>query len=172
VDSLSRANRNRLEDAVMMLLLRQSGVSVVSATEPIDETPVGQLLHGILASLHEFRIKADGSDVRRKMAYKASIGGTPDRAKIGYLNVRELFEGRHVATVAIDEDRAPLVRLTFELYATGTYTLDSLTDLLEKAGLCALPHGDPRSFQDRFFWSVEGHVILATAVQVNGVSAR
>jgi hypothetical protein len=32
--------------------------------------------------------------VRRKMEYKASIGGTPGRAKIGYRNVREMFEGR------------------------------------------------------------------------------
>ncbi|MGH8743478.1 MAG: recombinase family protein, partial [Burkholderiales bacterium] len=122
VDSLSRANRNRVEDAMMVMLLRGAGVAVVSATEPIDETPAGQLLHGILASVHEFRIKADGDDVRRKMAHKASIGGTPGRAKIGYLNVRETYEGRQVATVAIDKKRAPLIRMAFELYVTGTYT--------------------------------------------------
>jgi hypothetical protein len=68
------------------------------------------------------------------MAYKASIGGTLGRAKIGYLNVREKFEGREVATIAIDEDRAPLVRLAFELYTTGTYTLDSLAEVLEERG--------------------------------------
>lgn len=142
VDSLSRANRNRIEDAMMLMQLRGAGVEVVSATEPIDETPAGQLLHGILATVHEFRIKSDGNDVRRKMVYKASIGGTPGRAKIGYLNVREMFEGRQVATIAIDEERAPLVRLAFELYATGTYTLDTLTEVLQDAGLKSLPHGD------------------------------
>lgn len=141
VDSLSRANRNRVDDAMMVMLLRQAGVTVVSATEPIDETPVGQLVHGILASVHEFRIKSDGNDVRRKMEYKASIGGTPGRAKIGYRNVRESFEGRQVATVIIDEKRAPLIKMAFELYATGTYTIDTLTEILQEAGLTSLPHG-------------------------------
>jgi DNA invertase Pin-like site-specific DNA recombinase len=46
VDSLSRANRNRIEDALMVMALRAAGVEVVSATEPIDETPIGQLIHG------------------------------------------------------------------------------------------------------------------------------
>ncbi len=142
VDSLSRANRNRFDDAMMILALRNAGVEVVSATEPIDETPAGQLLHGILAAVNEFRVKSDGIDIGRKMAFKASIGGTPGRAKIGYRNVREDFEGRQVATIAIDEERAPLVRLAFELYATGTYTLDTLTEVLQDAGLTTRPFGE------------------------------
>jgi site-specific DNA recombinase len=141
-DSLSRANRNRVEDAMMLMALRAAGVEAVSATEPIDSTPAGQLLHGILASVHEFRVNADGNDIRRKMAFKASIGGTPGRAKIGYLNVHETFEGRRIATIAIDSERAPLVRLGFELYATGTYTLDTITEVLAAAGLTTRPFGD------------------------------
>jgi site-specific DNA recombinase len=142
VDSLSRANRNRYDDAIMMMMLRQAGVTVVSATENIDDTPAGQLLHGILAAVNEFRSNSDGRDVSRKMEQKARIGGTPGRAKIGYLNVTEKFEGRDVATVIVDDQRGPLVKLGFELMATGEYTLDTLHEVLVDAGLCALPRGD------------------------------
>ncbi|MGQ0717551.1 MAG: recombinase family protein [Pseudonocardiales bacterium] len=141
VDSLSRTNRNRIEDALMLVALRAAGVEVVSATEPIDETPAGQLLHGILASVNEFRSVSDGNDVSRKMEYKASIGGTPGRAKIGYLNIRQSYDGRQVATVIIDDKRGPLIQMAFELYATGTYTIDTLTEVLQEAGLTSLPHG-------------------------------
>jgi site-specific DNA recombinase len=140
-DSLSRANRNRFDDAIMVMMLRKAGVTVVSATENIDETPAGQLLHGIMAAVNEFRSASDGQTISRKMAYKASIGGTPGRAKIGYLNIKEKYEDREVATIAIDEERAPLVKLAFDMFATGTYTVDSLQEILVDAGLKALPHG-------------------------------
>ncbi|MGW5053542.1 recombinase family protein [Actinokineospora sp. NPDC004072] len=141
VDSLSRANRNRFDDAMMMMQLRGAGVRVVSATESIDDTPAGQLLHGILAAVNEFRSAADGRETSRKLVAKATIGGTPGRAKIGYLNVHENHDGHHVATVAIDPDRAPLVRLGFELMASGEHTLETVHQMLVDAGLMALPHG-------------------------------
>lgn len=44
---------------MMIMALSAAGVEVVSATEPIDETPTGQVLQGILATVHEFRIKSE-----------------------------------------------------------------------------------------------------------------
>ena len=41
--------------ALMLMTLRKLKVSLVSATENIDETPAGQLLHGVMASVNEFR---------------------------------------------------------------------------------------------------------------------
>jgi site-specific DNA recombinase len=49
--------------------------------------------------------------------------GTLGQAKLGYLNVRDKSAGREVRTVAIDPEGAPYVRLAFELYATGEYSL-------------------------------------------------
>src|SRR5204863_1204956 len=61
---------------------------------------------------------------------------------IGYLNVgRRLEGGNEIRTVAIDPDRAPLVQWAFETYATGQWTLTSLTEALQAKGLKALPHG-------------------------------
>ena len=139
VYKLSRMNRNRIDDAMVLMSLRACKVSLVSATESIDDSPVGQLVHGILASINQFRSDEDGADIKYKMAEKAKRGGTLGRAPLGYKNVREQFEGREVRTVAIDEERAPLIRQAFELYATGEYTLQRLVEVLSERGLRTRP---------------------------------
>ena len=62
------------------------------------------------------------------MTRKAEVGGTPGRAPIGYLNQSGMVEGRRVAAVVADPDRAELSRQALELYSTGEYTLEQLTD--------------------------------------------
>jgi site-specific DNA recombinase len=135
VYKLSRMNRNRIDDGQVLLLLRTHGVTLISATEQIDETPVGQLMHGILAAFNEFRSSEDGADISYKMAEKARRGGTLGRAAIGYMNVRVDYDGREIRTVAVDPDRAPLVRQAFELYATGNFTISQLAGEMETRGL-------------------------------------
>ena len=44
VYKLNRMARNRLDDAIVMADLRQRGVTLISTTESIDDTPVGQLM--------------------------------------------------------------------------------------------------------------------------------
>ena len=139
VYKLSRMNRNRVDDALVLVSLRRYHVTLISATESIDETPVGQLMHGILAAFNEYRSAEDGADIRYKMREKAKRGGTLGRAPIGYINVRERFEGREVRTVVIDDSRGPLVRQAFELYATGEYTLDRLQQTMADQGLSTRP---------------------------------
>lgn len=139
VYKLSRMNRNRLDDALVMAELRKRNVQLISATENIDETPIGQLIHGILATLNEFRSAEEGADIRFKMGEKAKKGGTISRAPIGYTNVIERIDGREVWTVAVDAERAPLIRVAFELYASGEFTLQALCDELYDRGLRSRP---------------------------------
>jgi DNA invertase Pin-like site-specific DNA recombinase len=87
VYNLSRLNRNRVDDAKVLMTMRSLKVTLVSAQENIDETPAGQLMHGILAAFNEYRSMADGVDIRYKMGQKVKNGGTIGRAKLGYLNV-------------------------------------------------------------------------------------
>jgi DNA invertase Pin-like site-specific DNA recombinase len=54
VHKIDRLARNRLDDAMIHYELRQAGVMLVSATENIDETPSGMLVHGIMSSIAEF----------------------------------------------------------------------------------------------------------------------
>jgi hypothetical protein len=135
VYNLSRLNRNRVDDANVLVLMRSLKVALISAQENIDETPAGQLTHGILAAFNEYRSNADGADIRYKMGQKAKSGGTVTKAKLGYLNVREKVDGHEIRTIAVDLERAPFVRLAFELAVTGDYTMQRLADTLSERGL-------------------------------------
>ena len=139
VYKLSRFARNRTDDAIVMADLQKRGVTLISATEQIDATPVGQLMHGILAAFNEYRSREDGADIAYKMSQKAKNGGTLGRAPIGYLNVTENIDGRKINTVNVDPERAPFVKLAFELYATRDKTFQDIADELTDRGLRTRP---------------------------------
>lgn len=139
VHKLNRFARNRIDDAIVMAELQKRSVALISATEQIDNSPVGQLMHGILAAFNEYRSREDGADIAYKMGQKAKNGGTLGKAPLGYLNVTEVFEGRKVNTVVIDPERAPFITLAFKLYATGEYTMDEIVDELSVRGLTTRP---------------------------------
>jgi site-specific DNA recombinase len=135
VYDLSRLARNRLDDATVLLQIEASGAQLVSVLENIDATPAGRLTHGVLAAVNEFRSAGDAEKVRMGLGRKLAAGGTIGRAPTGYMNVRERVQGREVRTVAIDPERAPLIQLAFNAYATGEYSVSQIRDLLEEAGL-------------------------------------
>ena len=135
VYKLSRLHRNRYDEAFTMAELQKRGVTLVSATESIDGTPVGQLMQGILSAFNQFRSAEDGADIAYKLGEKAKKGGTVFMAPLGYFNTGVRVEDREVRTVVFDEERAPLVKLAFELYATGKYSIPDLADELYLRGL-------------------------------------
>ncbi len=136
VHKVDRLARNRLDDVEIHRRLVEAGVTLVSATENIDETPSGMLLHGIMSSIAEFYSKNLANEVSKGLNQKFETGGTPMRAPIGYLNVRKRDEqSREYRTVEIDTERAPLVRWVFEQYATGENTVVSLLTEATARGL-------------------------------------
>jgi len=138
---IDRFARNRIEDGVMLNHLRTNNVQLVSVTENIDDTPAGRLMHGVLATIAEYEVANLGTRASMGMAQKARMGGTPGRAPIGYLNVRDqLTDGREHRTVAVDHARAPHIRWAFKTYATGDYALGELVTMLEARGLTGKPH--------------------------------
>ena len=66
---------------------------------------------------------------------KAKLGGYPHKAPLGYLNVREPIGGRQVAHIVADPERASLVKIAFELYATGEWTIERLAEEMAHRGL-------------------------------------
>jgi DNA invertase Pin-like site-specific DNA recombinase len=136
VHKVDRLARNREDDVEINRALGNAGVQLVSTTESIDQTPSGMLLHGIMSSIAEFYSRNLANEVVKGMTQKARGGGTISKAPLGYRNVRVVDgEGREARTVAIDEERAPLIRLAFELYATGQWTVARLADHLADRGL-------------------------------------
>ena len=136
VHKIDRLARNRADDVTINLAIRETGAKLVSVTENIDETPQGQLVHGIFSSVAEFYSKNLAQEVLKGMEQKVRGGGTLSRAPIGYLNVRMIVNGTEARQIQIDPDRADHVRWAFETYATTPdMTLSRLTDLLRDRGL-------------------------------------
>ena len=140
VHKLDRLARNRADDVEINRAFEEAGVRLVSTSENIDQTPGGMLLHGIMSSIAEFYSRNLANEVIKGMGEKARNGGTLGKAPLGYLNVRARDEnGREVRTIALDEERAPLVRLAFTEYATGNWTVSQLADHLNTLGLSIPP---------------------------------
>ena len=136
VHKLDRLARNRADDVEINRAFEEAGVRLVSTSENIDQTPGGMLLHGIMSSIAEFYSRNLANEVIKGMGEKARNGGTLGKAPLGYLNVRARDEnGSEVRTIALDEERAPLVRLAFTEYATGNWTVRQLADHLNTLGL-------------------------------------
>jgi site-specific DNA recombinase len=139
VHKVDRLARSRADDVSIGLELQAAGVQLVSCTESIDETPSGKLLHGIMASIAEFYSRNLAAEVMKGSIQKAKSGGTAGKAPLGYINVRELTNGRENRTVIVDSERAPLMKFAFDAYATGDYTLRTLLTELTKRGLTSRP---------------------------------
>ena len=136
VHKLDRLARNRADDVEINRAFEDAGVRLVSTSENIDQTPGGMLLHGIMSSIAEFYSRNLANEVMKGMGEKARNGGTLGKAPLGYMNVRGRDEnGREVRTIALDEERAPLIRLAFTAYATGNWTVRQLADHLNTLGL-------------------------------------
>ncbi|CAN5214569.1 recombinase family protein [soil metagenome] len=135
VHKVDRLARSRIDDVAITLALKKAGVTLVSTTENIDETPSGKLLHGIMATIAEFYSQNLATEAKKGMRQKAKSGGTPYLAPIGYLNCREMIDGREVRTVVIDEERASFVKWAFTAYATGEWSILDLHAELADRGL-------------------------------------
>ena len=137
---LDRLARNRADDVEINRAFEDAGVRLVSTSENIDQTPGGMLLHGIMSSIAEFYSRNLANEVIKGMGEKARNGGTLGKAPLGYMSVRARDEnGREVRTIALDEERAPLIRLAFTEYATGNWTVRQLADHLNTLGLTIPP---------------------------------
>lgn len=117
VHKIDRLARNMEDHVAIRAALRRRDVALASVTENLEETASGRLVEGIHALMAEFYSSNLSSEIRKCMSQKAKMGGWPHQAPLGYRNVPESIGGRQVAHIVGDPDRAPLIRLTFELYA-------------------------------------------------------
>ncbi len=74
-----------------------------------------------------------GQLIKRGMKRKAEAGGVTGKAPLGYVNRRRGYE----AWVEIDPVKGPLVQKSFELAATGSYSLRQMQTILTQRGLTA-----------------------------------
>jgi DNA invertase Pin-like site-specific DNA recombinase len=115
----SRFARNREDAVTYKALLRRRGIQVISISEPIDDSPTGKLLEGIIETVDEFYSLNLGQDVRRAKAQIAERGGWgSSKAPDGYKIVRK--DG--IRKLVIDPERAPIIRRIFRMARRGIST--------------------------------------------------
>jgi site-specific DNA recombinase len=132
---LSRVAREEQDAFWLLGEIKRHGAKLESTLERIDDSPQGLLLYAIMAGVNAFRSRGDGEKVKGGLARKHAEGGSLGPARVGYLNDYEMIDGRRVATITVDPDRAHYVQLAFDLAATGEHTITTITEVLEDSGL-------------------------------------
>ncbi len=92
-------------------------------------TAKGKFMLAIMFGQSKYYIDNLSENIRRGQRQKVKNGIWPMMAPLGYLN------DRATRSIYPDPERGPLIRKAYELHATGTYTLDRLTETLNALGL-------------------------------------
>jgi site-specific DNA recombinase len=131
VFNLTRFARDKYDHFALRSHLQSLGISLRSATEPIDDTSTGKLMEGVLAAFAQFDNDVRSDRTRAGMRAALELGRWTFLAPIGYLNAPRSM-GK---SLVHDPERAPLVRRAFEDYATGQSTKEQLLKRARTWGL-------------------------------------
>ncbi len=82
---LNRFARSRVDSITYKKLLRDRGIKVISINEPLEDSPSGHLLEGVIETIDEFYSENLGQDIKRGIRENAERGFyTGGRAPYGY----------------------------------------------------------------------------------------
>ena len=136
VYNLTRFAREKYDHFALRAHLKSLGISLRSATEPIDDTSTGKLMEGVLAAFAQFDNDVRSERTRAGMRAALELGRWTFPAPLGYLNAPKWSS----TSLVHDPERGPLVRRAFEDLATGQYTKQEVIARATEAG-SAQPQG-------------------------------
>jgi DNA invertase Pin-like site-specific DNA recombinase len=131
VYNLTRFAREKYDHFALRAHLKSLGISLRSATEPIDDTSTGKLMEGVLAAFAQFDNDVRSDRTRAGMRAALELGRWTFPAPLGYLNAPK-WSGK---SLLHDPDRAELVKRAFVDLATGRYTKQDVIARATEAGL-------------------------------------
>lgn len=132
VHKIDRLARNLIDYATIKAILKQKGIRLISVSEPFDDNPVGHLLENIIASISEWYSANLGEEIKKSHSEKLRQGEWPHKPPLGYIGIKgENNRIKHIP----DPNKAALVRQAFEIFATGNYSLRTLSDEMDERGL-------------------------------------
>lgn len=128
---LNRFARNLDDFVPIRAELRRYGVRLQYVVERVDDSPQGLFMENVMASMAQFESMNLSEETKKGMRERVLQGGWPHRPPRGYVTV----PGRPHSSIAIHPRLGPLMKAAFELYATGTYSIDALARRLAAGGL-------------------------------------
>ena len=129
---LDRFARNSDDHVMIRAILRKNGVSLVSVTEPIDDSPTGKLMETVLSGFAQFDNEVRTHRTTEGMKRRLEQGGWPHDAPIGYVKARTR-DG--ITTIAPHPEMAAKLTLFLETFSTGQYTVRQAADLAYELGI-------------------------------------
>jgi len=121
VYSLDRFSRNKYENATYKAKLKENGVKVMSATEPIGDDATGVLMESLLEGMAAYYSMELSQKIDRGLntnAEKCLVNGS---LPIGYKAVDKHY--------VVDDDKAIIIRKIFEMYLNDSKMVDICTHL-------------------------------------------
>lgn len=129
---IDRFARNSDDHVMIRTVLKKSGTSLVSVTEPIDQSPTGKLMETMLSGFAQFDNEVRTFRTTEGMKKRLEQGGWPHNAPIGYVKSKT---AQGITSITPDEVMAPKVKEFLETFATGQYTVRQATDLAFEMGI-------------------------------------
>ena len=128
VDRLSRSTEVH---SFIKVQLSKSGVKLASVTEPIDDTPSGNLMETMLAGFAQFDNQIRAARTTGGMKARLLQGGWPHAVPYGYSRSRT---ASGIVSIAPGID-APKIKKFLEEFASGTYTVQQARQLAFDLGI-------------------------------------
>lgn len=128
VDRLSRVTGDYL---ALKTFFNKLGISLVSATENLEDTPGGKFYETLLSAAAEFDNNVRAQRTIEGMKARLLKGLWSGIAPWGYVNTLDETKSKIIAP---HPEKAPIVKMLFEKYATGKYTFPELAAMANKLG--------------------------------------
>lgn len=122
-----RISRNKGDETIIRKLIK-SGVEFRFVLATYDKTSAGALHMDIDGMFAEHHSRVTSEKVKINIRNHREKGICTYMAPVGYLNMGQMQEK------PIDNVRAPMIKRFFELYATGEWTISSLTRFAKDHG--------------------------------------
>lgn len=146
-DKVDRLSRNIFDKRVALLYEKAVNnlieLHFVSDSQVInDKMNAGdKFAFGMKLGLSKYYSDAISDNVKRTFEQKRRNGEWTGQVRLGYLNVALDEEKRLRKDIIIDPERGYLIEKMFELYATGTYSLETIRIKITEMGLRSLKGG-------------------------------
>src|SRR4030095_7634914 len=131
VYSLSRFSRHTTDHHQIKALLSSFGVRLRSATEPIDDSSSGKFIESMIAAVAQFDNDQRSERTIAGMKAASQQGRWTFPAPIGYCNITT----NGVCRLEPDPIRAPVIKMAFELFASGRFDQDQVLRRITAEGL-------------------------------------
>lgn len=129
---LDRFARNSDDHVMIRAILRKNGVSLVSVTEPIDDSPTGKLMETVLSGFAQFDNEVRTHRTTEGMKKRLEQGGWPHDAPVGYVKARTR-DG--ITSIAPHPEMGSKLTMFLEAFSTGQYTVKQAADLAYELGI-------------------------------------